>query len=135
MRSFGVQFGNGLYGDQSAGELATRRDRSAYPSQAKHSESQVQTLRKQLIEIAVEQGFDEDGVRTAVVDRMGKSIDDLTAAELGSSGRGRRQQATTRCSRPRRHSPPVETGHGIERGVSLIWGGPALSSTGDKKEV
>ena len=54
-----------------------------------------QTLRKRLIEIAVEQGFDEDGVRTAVVDRMGKSIDDLTAAELGSAGRGRRQQAQT----------------------------------------
>ena len=40
-------------------------------------------LRRRLIEIAAEQGLDEDQVRTAVVDRTGKSIDDLTAAELG----------------------------------------------------
>ena len=32
---------------------------------------------------AAEQGLDEDQVRSAVVDRTGKSIDDLTAAELG----------------------------------------------------
>ena len=81
LRSFGVQFGNGLYGDQQPVNGSPRPER--VPVQAKHSESQVQTLRKQLIEIAVEQGFDEDGVRTAVVDRIGKSIDDLTAAELG----------------------------------------------------
>ncbi len=107
LRSFGDQFGNGLYGDQSLAGNTPRPER--VPAQANgnsgqshagrpirqaqslpstgsrggHSESQVQTLRKQLIEIAVEQGFDEDGVRTAVVDRMGKSIDDLTVAELG----------------------------------------------------
>ena len=45
--------------------------------------SKVETLRGRLIEIAAEQGFDEDGVRTAVVERTGKSIDDLTADELG----------------------------------------------------
>ena len=45
--------------------------------------SKVETLRGRLIEIAAEQGFDEDGVRTAVVDRTGKSIDDLTVDELG----------------------------------------------------
>ena len=81
MRSFGDQFGNGRYGDQSLAGNTPRPE--CVPAQTKHSESQVQTLRKRLIEIAVEQGFDEDGVRTAVVDRMGKSIDDLTAAELG----------------------------------------------------
>ena len=32
--------------------------------------------------MAAEQGFDEDGVRTAVVERTGKSIDDLPADEL-----------------------------------------------------
>ena len=107
LRSFGDQFGNGLYGDQSlagntprpervpvqptgrSGEFQTSRpirQTQSLPStgsRGRSNESQVQTLRKQLIEIAVEQGFDEDGVRTAVVDRMGKSIDDLTAAELG----------------------------------------------------
>ena len=83
-RSFGVQFGNGFYGDQ-ASRSAPQPERVATQAKAngnRRSESQEQTLRKQLIEIAVEQGFDEDGVRTAVVDRMGKSIDDLTAAEL-----------------------------------------------------
>ena len=86
-RSFGVQFGNGFYGDPQPGASNSSRPERV-PAQAqtngnRRSESQVQTLRKQLIEIAVEQGFDEDGVRTAVIDRMGKSIDDLTAAELG----------------------------------------------------
>ena len=81
LRSFGDQFGNGLYGDHSPVGNTTRPER--VPAQTKHSESQADKLRKRLIEIAVDQGFDEDGVRTAVVDRMGKSIDDLTAAELG----------------------------------------------------
>ena len=40
-------------------------------------------LRRRIFEIAAEQGFDDDGVRTAVVNQTGKSIDDLTAAELG----------------------------------------------------
>ena len=107
LRSFGVQFGNALYGDKpsvgnppqpervpahtnggSGQSRASRpiRQTQSLPStgsRGRSNESQVQTLRKQLIEIAVEQGFDEDGVRTAVADRMGKSIDDLTAAELG----------------------------------------------------
>ena len=86
LRSFGAQFGNGLYGDRQPVNGSPRPERVPAQAQAignRRSESQVQTLRKQLIEIAVEQGFDEDGVRTAVVDRMGKSIDDLTAAELG----------------------------------------------------
>ena len=107
LRSFGDQFGNGLYGDQSSVSNTPRPERvpvqangnsgqshagrpirqaQSLPSTGSRggrSESQADKLRKQLIEIAVEQGFDEDGVRTAVVDRMGKSIDDLTAAELG----------------------------------------------------
>ena len=107
MRSFGDQFGNGLYGDHSLVGNTPRPERvpvqangnsgqshggrpirqaQSLPSTGSRdgrSESQADKLRKRLIEIAVEQGFDEDGVRTAVVDRMGKSIDDLTAAELG----------------------------------------------------
>ena len=84
LRTFGVQFGNGLYGDQQSVNGSPRPERvPAQTNGNRRSESQEQTLRKRLIEIAVEQGFDEDGVRTAVVDRMGKSIDDLTAAELG----------------------------------------------------
>ena len=149
LRSFGVQFGNGLYGDQQpvggqprpervpvqptgrSGEFQTSRpirQTQSLPStgsRGRSNESQVQTLRKQLIEIAVEQGFDEDGVRTAVVDRMGKSIDDLTAAELGRLSRPP-PTSSGRCSRRRRPSPPVETGHGIERGC-LSFGAAPLS--------
>ena len=47
------------------------------------ADSQADKLRKRLFEIASEQGLEEDQVRTAVVDRTGKSIDDLTAEELG----------------------------------------------------
>ena len=97
-RSFGVQFGNGFYGDQQPTTNTSRPERVPVQSppraghgangrsgqgQTNRNESQAQTLRKRLIEIAVEQGLDEDKVRTAVVNRTGKSIDDLTAAELG----------------------------------------------------
>ena len=100
-RSFGVQFGNSFYGDPStsSGEARQPANGAAQPqrvpvqsngragqSQAQpkgRAEDQVQMLRRRLIEIAAEQGLDEDQVRTAVVDRTGKSIDDLTADELG----------------------------------------------------
>ena len=98
-RSFGVQFGNGFYGDQpqvgnspqpqrvpaqtngnSGQAQASRPTRQA---QGGRSESQIEKLRKRLIEIAAEQGLDEDQVRTAVTDRTGKSLDDLDGTELG----------------------------------------------------
>ena len=106
-RSFGVQFGNGFYGDQSAANGSAQPQRVPVPangnsgqaqpkspvrqaqglpstgSRGGRNEEQVLTLRKRLFEITSEQGFDEDGVRTAVVNRTGKDIDDLTAAELG----------------------------------------------------
>ena len=97
-RSFGVQFGNGFYGDQAPANAprpervpaqANGRSGQAQASrpirqaQSGRNDSQVGTLRKRLIEIAGEQGLDEDRVRSAVVDRLGKSLDDLTAAELG----------------------------------------------------
>ena len=91
MRSFGDQFGNCLYGDWSeAGSSprpervpdrdngGSRRNRPNHPA-----ELQEDKLRNRLFELAAEQGFDEDGVRTAVEDKLGKSIDELTAAELG----------------------------------------------------
>ena len=99
VRSFGVQFGNGFYGDQQPATAAPRPERVPAQSQPRaghgangnsgqaqsrgQSASQVDKLRKRLLEIASEQGLDEDQVRTAVVDRTGKSIDDLDASELG----------------------------------------------------
>ena len=108
-RSFGVQFGNGFYGDQpqagnqpqpqrvpapangnsgraqSNGKSPVRQAQSlpSTGSGDRRNESQEEMLRRRLFEIAAEQGLDEDQVRSAVVDRTGKSIDDLTAAELG----------------------------------------------------
>ncbi len=92
-RSFGSQFGNDFYGDQSSANIPAKPQRvpaqvkvNGKPAQAQpkgRADAQAQTLRKRLVEIALEQGFDEDGLRTAVVNRMGKSMDDLTAEELG----------------------------------------------------
>ena len=90
-RSFGVQFGNGFYGDQpQAGNPpqpqrvpAQTNGNSGQAQGRSRSESQIEKLRKRLIEIAAEQGLDEDQVRTAVMDRTGKSLDDLDGTELG----------------------------------------------------
>ena len=96
-RSFGAQFGNGFYGDQpQAGNQPqrvpahtngnsgqTQASRPTRQAQGGRNESQIEKLRKRLIEIAAEQGLDEDQVRTAVTDRTGKSLDDLDGTELG----------------------------------------------------
>ena len=98
-RSFGVQFGNSFYGDQPSAS-APQPERVPAPANGRSGQAnsngnsgrnqtndrgkaKADKLRKRLFEIAAEQGLDEDQVRTAVVDRAGKSIDDLTAAELG----------------------------------------------------
>ena len=89
LRSFGDRFGNGLYGDRAPASNPERVpakaqvDRPVRQAQGRRNESQAEKLRKRLIEIAAEQGFDEDGVRTAVLDRTGRSVDDLTVDELG----------------------------------------------------
>ncbi len=99
-RGFGVQFGNAFYGDQpqvgnspqpqrvpaqtnsNSGQAQASRPTRQAQGRGR-SESQIEKLRKRLIEIAAEQGLDEDQVRSAVVDRTGKSIDDLDGTELG----------------------------------------------------
>ena len=109
-RSFGVQFGNGFYGDQPQAGSTARPERvpaqingrSGQTQATRRADSQAETLRKRLIEIAIEQGFDEDGVRSAVMDRTGKSIDDLAAGRAGTPGRGRRQQAPADAAGPGR---------------------------------
>ena len=100
-RGFGVQFGNGFYGDQSPAHGSpqpqrvpvqsqangrsgqSRANRPVRQAQGARNDSQVEKLRRRLFEIAAEQGLDEDQVRTAVVTRTGKSVDDLAAGELG----------------------------------------------------
>ena len=103
-RSFGVQFGNGFYGDQTtasapqpervpvqanrngrAGQAQSNgRSAQAPPQPTTRSEEQVETLRRKVMELCIKQGFDEEQVLAAVQRETGKSIDDLTAAELGS---------------------------------------------------
>ena len=97
LRSFGVQFGNGFYGDQPAEEANGRRlaarqtggnggnsppQRAPAQARAATGPDNVPALRKRLIEIAVEQGFDEDGVRAAVKNKTGKDLESLDASEL-----------------------------------------------------
>ena len=94
LRSFGDRFGNGLYGEPSTGSGGAKSQTGGQskPQHVAHEtsgqtrdgsgESQVQMLRRRLFEIATEQGFDEDGVRAAVVERTGKGVDELTADEL-----------------------------------------------------
>ena len=101
-RTFGPQFGNSLYGDQSSANASPQSQRvpaqgqshtgndangNGKPAQAQprsRNDSQVETLRKRLMELCVKQGFDEAQVRAAVQRETGKDIDDLTADELGS---------------------------------------------------
>ena len=99
-RSFGVQFGNGFYGDQAASGNSPQPQRVPAQANGRSGQSQasrpirqaqdrrddgrVQTMRKRLVELAAAQGFDEDQLAAAVVNQTGKSIEDLTADELGS---------------------------------------------------
>ena len=100
LRSFGDRFGNGLYGDPSTGSGVPRgkAQPQRVPAQSSRQsdngssgqprsngdggEAQAQMLRRRLFEIATKQGFDEDGVRAAVVEKTGKGVDELTADEL-----------------------------------------------------
>ena len=92
-RSFGSQFGNALYGDQQQTVSAPKPERttvqapvngrSAKTQPKGRNEAQTQTLRKRLMELAGEQGFDEKQVRAAVQRQTGKNLDDLTADEIG----------------------------------------------------
>ena len=88
LRSFGVQFGNGFYGDQPAEEANGRRPAARQTGRNGGGNTRPQPaasapdLRQRLIEVAVEQGFDEAGVRTAVKNKTGKDLDALDASEL-----------------------------------------------------
>ena len=95
-RSFGSQFGNALYGDQSSADVSRQPQRVSVQAQANartgqsqaqpkgDNDAQAKNLRKRLMELCVKQGFDEEQVRAAVQRQTGKGIDDLTADEIGS---------------------------------------------------
>ena len=78
LRSYGDQFGNGLYGDGATGDLA--------PS-----------LRKTLVDLGQCRGFDEAKVRSTVRERTGRDLDELPVAALGCArARAARRRAARR---------------------------------------
>ena len=91
LRSFGVQFGNGLYGDQAQpANSVAQQARDSRQAQVRNSgdepprnqDSQAQMLRNRIMELGAAQGFNEDQIREAVAARTGKEMDSLTPAEL-----------------------------------------------------
>ena len=90
LRSFGVQFGNSLYGDpvQVAGAVQPERVSAQAAKKPEKSKSaatedpQAPMLRKRLMELGKAQGFNEKQVQDAVSARTGKNLDSLTSAEL-----------------------------------------------------
>ncbi len=75
LRSFGDRFGNGLYGpSQQPSTNAGSRGRA--------SGSDLKRLRNRLLDLGDEQGFDEPAVRSAVLARTGRELDELPAEEL-----------------------------------------------------
>ena len=74
LRTFGDQFGNALYGEQPAAGQPAKRAGAA--------DSLAPSLRKKLVDLGVEQGFDEEQLHAAVKGKTGKSLDELTAPEL-----------------------------------------------------
>ena len=91
LRSFGVQFGNGFYGDQVDHGVRfqpqqVQTQAGGDPEKAKpnpHSKnSQAEMLRNRLLELGAAQGYNEQQVRKAVQARTGMDLEALEAAEL-----------------------------------------------------
>ena len=103
LRSFGDQFGNGLYGDPptnprngrepepSRQQPAPERERQARSQRrvvqpasepARDDQRDARNLRAQLIELSAEQGFSEPQVRAAVEAKTGRALDQLGPSEL-----------------------------------------------------
>ena len=91
LRSFGVQFGNGFYGDKfdqngafrpEQVEVRAEENSDQDESRPGRDDSQAEMLRKRLLELGAAQGFNEQQVREAVTARTGTDMGALNAAEL-----------------------------------------------------
>ena len=98
LRSFGDRFGNGLYGDPptAAGQSRTRsqtrqqrpdptpgrREAKSNGTRPQSEDSDARNLRAQLIDLSEQQGFSEEQVRTAVLRKTGRDLDELGVADL-----------------------------------------------------
>ena len=99
LRSYGSQFGNGLYGDGAAGDLA--------PS-----------LRTTLVALGERRGFGEQKVRAAVRERTGRDLDELS--EGAGAARPRRRRTPGGSTRARlRHPHGHARHHGADGGAPL----------------
>ena len=76
LRSFGVRFGNGLYGDSQTGIVEVTKQSPAEPA------AETQKLRARLLDLGEKQGFDAEQVEAAVKARSGRTVDQLTHEEL-----------------------------------------------------
>ena len=84
LRSFGDHFGNGLYGPQGGVSSSPARSDASRNSSRNGSEDEAQRLRSRLLDLGDEQGFDEEAVRAAVLDRTGRDLDELAVPDLKS---------------------------------------------------
>ena len=82
LRSFGDQFGNGLYGDAPKQTPARNSQETPQSRDDNSGESQLDALRTGLINLGAEQGFGEEQVREATRSRTGKELEELTVDEL-----------------------------------------------------
>ena len=76
LRSFGARFGNALYADAPTAIVEVGQPPAA--------NSELEPLRKRVLELGREQGFENAQVAAAIRARMGKAIDELNAGELKS---------------------------------------------------
>ena len=91
LRSFGVQFGNGFYGDKFGPNGSFRPEQVKAQAEGepqtdkpnpKRDDTQAKMLRKRLLELGAAQGFNEQQVQEAVTARTGMDMGALEAAEL-----------------------------------------------------
>ena len=74
LRSFGARFGNSLYGDSQPAIVEV--------GQRAGTNEELKALRKRVLELGREQGFEDEQVAAAVRARTGRGIDELNAGEL-----------------------------------------------------
>ena len=79
LRSFGDQFGNGLYGDGNADSPAPSAGQAPATGAG---QVLAPSLRQTILELGATQGFDEKQVRDAVKRKMGRDMDQLSAEDL-----------------------------------------------------
>ena len=84
LRSFGDRFGNGLYGAQGGVSSSATRSDASVNARRNGSEDEAPRLRARLLDLGDVQGFDEDAVRAAVLDRTGQDLDELPVDDLKS---------------------------------------------------